>query len=72
MADLTAKKRDNLKKSVFGLPEKRAYPMPDKQHAANAKTRAKQMLHSGHLSKEDYDRVVKKADEILGEKDGGQ
>ena len=29
--------REKLKKSQFGLPGKRKYPMPDKKHAANAK-----------------------------------
>ena len=36
-----ALKRSKLKKSQFGLPGKRKYPMPDKKHAANAKGRAK-------------------------------
>jgi hypothetical protein len=34
----------------FGEPAKRAYPMPDKTHAANAKARATQMLKKGKLS----------------------
>jgi len=63
---LTSKKRSKLKDSVFGLPEQRKYPMPDKSHAANAKARAKQALDAGKLSKADYDKVCRKADSILG------
>ena len=36
---LTTKKRKSLKKSSFGLPGERKYPMPDKAHAKNAKAR---------------------------------
>jgi hypothetical protein len=39
--------REKLKKSQFGLPGKRKYPMPDAKHAANAKGRAKQQLKKG-------------------------
>lgn len=40
MAKLTSGERKALPKSEFGLPGKRAYPMPDRSHAANAKARA--------------------------------
>lgn len=35
-SSLTAKKRNNLPDKVFGLPEKRKYPMPDKKHVLSA------------------------------------
>lgn len=50
MAVLTAKKRKKLPKSSFGLPGSKKYPMPDAEHAANAKARATQMFKKGLLS----------------------
>jgi hypothetical protein len=60
-----ALKRRKLKKSQFGLPGKRKYPMPDKVHAANAKGRAKQQLKKGKLSRSAYNKIVAKANRIL-------
>jgi hypothetical protein len=40
MAKLTTKERKGLPTKVFGLPEKRAYPMEDKAHAKAALSRA--------------------------------
>jgi hypothetical protein len=60
-----APKRSTLKKSQFGLPGKRKYPMPDKEHAANAKGRAKQQLKKGKLSRSAYEKIVAKANRIL-------
>ena len=34
-------------KKEFGLPAERKYPMPDANHARNAKARASQMEHQG-------------------------
>lgn len=61
-----ALKRSTLKKSQFGLPGKRKYPMPDKEHAANATGRAKQQLKKGKLSRSAYEKIVAKANRILG------
>ncbi len=58
-------KRSKLKKSQFGLPGKRKYPMPDRKHAANAKGRAKQQLKKGNLSRSAYKKIVAKANRIL-------
>ena len=69
-ADLTTEQRKKLPKSVFGLPEKMAYPMPDRSHAANAKARAAQQLKAGGLTQEEYDKIIKKANAILERKDG--
>jgi len=65
MATLNEKKRDSLKKSTFGLPEQRKYPMPDESHARNAKARASQQVKKGNLSKADERRIDRKADAIL-------
>ena len=40
MAKLTAKTRNKIPKKEFGLPGERKYPMEDKSHARNAKSRA--------------------------------
>ena len=76
MAELSAAKRKKIPKSQHGLPEKAktaedkaaggSYPMPDKEHAANAKARATQQYKKGNLSKAERDRIHKKADRKLG------
>ena len=68
MAKLTAARRRRLRKSTFGLPGRRAYPMPDRSHAANAKARATQMYRKGKLSKSAKNRIHAKANRILGKK----
>lgn len=66
MAKLSTKKRNSLKKSSFGLPGERKYPMPDKAHAANAKARASQMAKKGKLSKSAEKKIDAKANKVLG------
>ena len=65
MAELTEKKRDSLKKSQFGLPEERKYPMPDNSHARNAKARASQQVKKGTITKAEERKIDRKADRIL-------
>ncbi len=75
MADLTAKQREQLPTKDFGLPEKARtkeakkesgnYPMPDKKHARNAKARAAQQQKAGGLTKDERQRIDRKADKIL-------
>ena len=60
-----ALKRSKLSKSQFGLPGKRKYPIPDKEHAANAKGRAKQQLKKGKLSRSAYKKIVARANRVL-------
>ena len=60
-----ALKRSTLKKSQFGLPGQRKYPMPDKEHAVNAKGRAKQQRKKGKLSRAAYDKIVAKANRVI-------
>ena len=77
MAKLTAKQRAKLPAKEFGLPEKARsseakkesgnYPMPDEEHATSAKGRAKKQRKAGNLTKEEFDRINRKADKILDE-----
>ena len=60
--------RDELKKSQFGLPDERKYPMPDKSHAANAKARASQQVKKGNLTSAEKEKIDAKADRILDKK----
>lgn len=65
MAKLTTAQRKALPKSAFGLPAKRAYPMPDASHAKNAKARASQAVNAGRMSKATEKRIDAKANTIL-------
>lgn len=65
MAKLNAAKRNALPKSAFGLPGKRAFPMPDKSHAANAKARATQAVNAGRMSESTADKIRAKANRKL-------
>jgi hypothetical protein len=67
---MKAEKRRKLKRSQFGLPGKRKYPMPDKEHAVNAKARAKQQRKRGKLSRSAYDTVVAKANRVIRRSSG--
>ncbi len=69
MSKLSAKSRNKLPKSDFGLPGEKKYPMPDKAHAANAKARATQMENKGKLSSSSKAKIDAKANRIL---DGGK
>ena len=68
MGVLTAKKRNKLPKRDFGFPGSEKYPMPDKNHAANAKSRATQMVKKGKLSPASKQKIDAKANKILGKK----
>jgi hypothetical protein len=68
MAILTSKERKHLESGVFGEPSKRAYPMPDRAHAANAKARASQEYNKGDLSKSVKDKIDAMANRILKKK----
>ena len=68
MAELSTARRNKLPASSFGEPGSRKYPMPDRSHAANAKSRAKQQLTKGNLSESEYETIVAKANRKLGAK----
>jgi hypothetical protein len=79
MAELTPEKRAKLPSKEFGLPEKARtpkakkqtgnYPMPDRGHAISAKRLSKKNLDDGNLTKEEFERINRKADKLL-KKDG--
>lgn len=66
MANLNAKRRNALPASDFGEPGKRAYPMPDRAHAANAKARATQAVNAGRMSPSTKAKIDAKANRKLG------
>ena len=68
MSKLSARAREHLPKSEFGLPGSEKYPMPDRRHAANAKARASQQKALGNLSASEKKMIDTKADKILGTK----
>jgi hypothetical protein len=67
MTELSTAERNALPDSAFGLPGKRAYPMPNASHARNAKARASEELHKGNLTTVEKAQIDAKADAILGE-----
>ena len=78
MAKLTAKQREQLPAKVFGLPDrarsKKArresgnYPMPDRDHAISAIRRSERERQRGNLTKDEFERINRKARKILRKK----
>ena len=78
MAKLDAKQRAKLPAKDFGLPEKARsadakketgnYPIPDKGHAISAKRLSRKQRKDGNLSKDEFDRINRKADKVLKKK----
>ena len=73
MARLTTKTRKKLPAAKFALPGKNGapgkYPIENRNHAANAKARATQMVAKGKLSPAQAAKVRHKADAVLGKHD---
>ncbi|MFM9937185.1 MAG: hypothetical protein ACKVOL_13425 [Novosphingobium sp.] len=65
MTKLSTKQRDALPDTAFGLPHKRAYPMPDASHARNANARAAEEFSLGNLSVAEKALIDAKADAKL-------
>jgi len=75
MGELTAKQRAKLPAKEFGLPEKARssdakkqtgnYPVPDKGHAISAKRLSRKQLDDGNLSKDEFERINRKADKVI-------
>jgi hypothetical protein len=65
MSKLTTKERNGLPKKDFALPSERKYPVNDKAHAANAKSRAAQMEKRGIISKGTENKIDAKANKVL-------
>lgn len=55
-----------MPKQEFGIPSKKAYPMPDKGHAVNAKARAAQMENEGKLSSVEKTKIDAMANKVIG------
>jgi hypothetical protein len=78
VSKLTAKQRANLPPKAFGLPEKARtkkarqasgnYPMPDRDHAISALRRSERERGRGNLTKDEYERVQRKAKSMLRKK----
>lgn len=68
MSKLSIAARKAMPKSEFGLPGKKAYPMPDKSHAANAKARASQAVNAGRMSESTKAKIDAKANKVLAKK----
>lgn len=66
MAVLSTRQRNAMGPMSFGLPKSRAYPMPDKAHAANAKARASEEYNKGKLSGSQKSQIDAKANKVLG------
>ena len=75
MAELTPNQRAKLPSKEFGLPEKARtakakketgnYPIPDRGHAISAKRLSRKNLKDGNLTKEEFERINRKADKVL-------
>ena len=66
MAKLSTAQRKAMPKSEFGLPGNKAYPMPDANHARNAKSRASQAVNAGRMSPSTEAKIDSKANKVLG------
>ena len=66
MTTLTAKRRAAIPSTQFGLPAERKYPMPDANHARNAKARASEEYNAGNLSAGQKMEIFVKANRNLG------
>jgi hypothetical protein len=62
---MARKRYPGVKKSQFGLPGKRGYPMNTKKRAANAKARATQALKKNRISKGTHAKIFAKANRVL-------
>jgi hypothetical protein len=75
MTKLTPKQRAKLPARKFGLPEKARspktkketgnYPIPDRGHAVSAKRLSRLQRKRGNLTKDEFDRINRKADKVL-------
>jgi hypothetical protein len=50
----------------FAHPRKQGnYPIPDKDHAISAKSLSRKQRKAGNLSKDEFERINRKADKVL-------
>ena len=77
MAKLSETQRAKLPTRKFGLPEKARtaeakketgnYPIPDEGHAISAMRLSRKQLKDGNLTKDEYERINRKAKKVLKE-----
>lgn len=65
---MRAAKRRQLKKSQFGLPGQRKYPLDTKKRAENAKARATQMVKKHKLSPSSAAKIKARANKAIARK----
>ena len=75
MAKLTPKQRAKLPaqglrsagEGAFGEAKKETgnYPMPDRGHAISAKRLSRKKRKDGNLTKDEFDRINRKADKVI-------
>lgn len=65
---MKAKKRKSLRKSQFGMPGSRKYPVDTKARARNAKARATQQQKRGRISASTKQKIHAKANRRLRKK----
>lgn len=65
MAKLSTASRNKLPNSVFAGPN-RSYPITDRAHAANAKSRASEAVNAGRMSSATAAKIDAKANKKLG------
>jgi hypothetical protein len=80
MSKLTERTRAKLPARMFGLPEKARtadakketgnYPIPDRGHAISAKRLSRKQRKAGNLTKDEFERINRKADKMLRKKPG--
>lgn len=68
MGKLTSGQRKQLSSKQFALPAKKAYPIPDASHAANAKARAAQQVKRGNLTPSQKKKIDAAANRVLRKK----
>ncbi len=78
MGKLTPRQRENLPSKDFGLPERARtkaqkretgnYPMPDRAHAISALRLAERQRGLGNLTKNEFERIDRKARRKLRKK----
>jgi hypothetical protein len=78
MSKLSVKQRERLPAKAFGLPEKARtkkarretgnYPIPDRGHAISAIRRSSVEYERGNLTKDEFDRINRKAGKMLRKK----
>jgi hypothetical protein len=75
VAKLTPQQRAEVPAREFGLPEKARsdaakketgnYPIPDAGHAISAKRLSRKQRKAGNLTKDEFERINRKADKVL-------